>query len=59
MPIQISKSTVLQNCHVKKPSIEFKNHYNQFFFQTRVFIAPLSTNIGLIHRGISKTKCNI
>ena len=29
------------------------------FFQTQVFIAPLSASIGLIHKGISKTKCNI
>ena len=29
------------------------------YFETQVFIAPLGTNIGLIHKGISKTKCNI
>ena len=46
---------------MKKPAIEFKNHYNHFFFENKyIFIAPpLSTNIVLIHKGISKTKCNI
>ena len=29
------------------------------FFETQVFIAPLSTNIVLIHIGISQAKCNI
>ena len=40
----------------KKPAIEFKNHYNQFFKHNDL---PLSKNIGLIYKGISRTKCNI
>ena len=29
------------------------------FFETKKIIAPLSTNVGLIHKGITKTKWNI
>ena len=52
--MKLANSIFLQNFHVKKPANEFKKHYN--FFETQIFIAPLSTNIGLIHKGISETK---
>ena len=57
--MRISKSTFVQNFLVKNLLLSLKTTIIDFFFETQVFVAPLSINIALIHKGISKTKCNI